>query len=297
MSVAESFPVEQEVADQRAGEQFQHLAPDSLLWKMSGDWRAAFFAGRVLIMQVAHPVVGAGVGEHSVYKTDPYGRLDRTTRSSMRLIYGGPDAHLEGERLRELHRDIKGVDDKGRRYSALHPESYLWVHATAFELGLVFHELFGTPLTADQTERLFQDWRTVGWTLGISEHHLPKTQGEFWDFWYSVLPKLEDNKVVQDLLWGETMPPPKVPEFLFRPLDNALGNRSRAIAALTLPEELRERIGLPALTAEEERKVRRLCNRMRVLGQRLPDKMLMVPMAAKAAKARTAEIERQRMSA
>ena len=79
---------------------------------------------RALLMQVAHPMVGAGVGEHSVYKTDPWGRLYRSLNSLMTQIYGSERAVAEGPRLQELHRGIKGVDAQGRRYSALNPEAY-----------------------------------------------------------------------------------------------------------------------------------------------------------------------------
>ena len=287
MTVADQVPV---VADRSEAQQFVTLGPDSIFWRISADWRGALLAGRVLIMQVAHPVVGAGVGEHSVYKTDPYGRLERTTRSTMRFIYGEEEAHAEGERLRQMHREIKGIDEKGRRYSALNPEAYLWVHATAFELGIVFHELFATPLTADQQEQLFQEWRTIGWRLGIPTHHIPNTQAEFWDFWYGVLPRLENNQVVQDLLWGSTAAPPKVPEFIFRPLSNSLSNSTRRLTAYSLPEEIRERIGLAPLTSKEERKVRRLLAGMRFLGDHLPPRLLSTPMAWTA---RTKAIARQ----
>jgi uncharacterized protein (DUF2236 family) len=275
-------------------EQFIPLESDGLFWRLAGDWRGGLLAARALLLQVAHPVVGAGVGEHSVYKTDPYGRLDRTTKSTLRLVYGGADGHAEGERLRRLHREIKGVDEHGRRYSALNPEAYLWVHATGFELGVVFHELFGTPLSPEAQERLFQEWRTVGWRLGIPSRHLPKTQAEFWEFWHGVVPKLENNRVVQDLLWESPPPPPKVPGFIFRAINDSVGRTSRGLAAWTLPEELRERIGLPRVTAREEQKLRRVCARMRFLGDRLPERMLVTPLARKA---QDAAVNRQELQA
>ena len=33
--------------------------------------------GRALLMQVAHPLVAAGVAEHSGYREDPWKRLER----------------------------------------------------------------------------------------------------------------------------------------------------------------------------------------------------------------------------
>lgn len=35
-------------------------------------------SGYALLLQVAHPTVGAGVAEHSNYAQDPFGRLIRT---------------------------------------------------------------------------------------------------------------------------------------------------------------------------------------------------------------------------
>lgn len=257
---------------------YRPLGPDSLFWQITGDWRAGLLAGRALVLQVAHPVVGAGVGEHSVYKTDPYGRLDRTVRSTLRLVYGGTDASEEGQRLRQMHRDIKGVDARGRRYSALHPEAYLWVHATGFEFALVFFEKFDQPLDPDRRETLFQEWRTMAWTLGIPDHHIPSTEADFWQFWNGVLPKLENNPVVQDLLYQAPKPPPHVPSLVHDAISGRVLATSRQLITWTLPSELQERFALPPLTPAEVRRMHRLAGTMRLAG-RLPQRLLFSPLA------------------
>src|SRR5437763_9032721 len=100
-------------------------------WKYFGDFRDALLAGQVLVLQVAHPVVAAGVRDHSGYRDDPWTRLMRTTASLSVYIYGGPvAARYEADRLRTLHRRFHGVDEAGRRYHALDPHAYAWVHAT-----------------------------------------------------------------------------------------------------------------------------------------------------------------------
>ncbi len=53
-------------------------------------------------------MVGAGVGEHSVYKTDPWGRLYRSLNSLMTQIYGSERAVAEGRRLQEVHTRHQG---------------------------------------------------------------------------------------------------------------------------------------------------------------------------------------------
>lgn len=259
------------------------LGPGSLFWRLTGDWRTMLIAGRSLVLQTAYPAVGAGVGEHSVYKTDPYGRLDRTVRSVMAQVYGGDQAAIEGQRLRELHREIKGVDAKGRRYSALNPDAYLWVHATAFEGFLVFLERFDRPATQEEVQQLFDEWRRLGLLLGIKDHHLPRTVEGFWQTWDRLIAKLEGNEVVQDLLYNPPMPPPglPVPQSVTRQLARPLLALRRELIAWTVPPQVREAIGLAAPTRSQQWRLEGIATLSRLAG-RLPDPLRYFPLARKA---------------
>ena len=55
------------------------LGPDSVSWRVLGD--ASVFVGgiRALVIQSAHAEVVAGVEDHSTYRSDPLGRLSRTS--------------------------------------------------------------------------------------------------------------------------------------------------------------------------------------------------------------------------
>jgi uncharacterized protein (DUF2236 family) len=258
------------------------LGPGTIFWRLTGDWRTMLLAGRALVMQTAYPAVGAGVGEHSVYKTDPYGRLDRTMRSVMAQVYGGEQAVEEGRRLREMHRDIKGVDAKGRRYSALNPDAYLWVHATAFAGFLVFLERFDRPASEAETQQLFDEWRRLGLVLGIPDRRLPRTVTEFWQTWDRLVANLEDNPVVQDLLHNAPTPPPGVPEPLVRAIALPVLALRRRLIAWTVPDPLREAIGLAPVTRAEEGLLRGIGVVSRVAGRVLPERLRYVPMARKA---------------
>lgn len=100
------------------------LGPDSLAWTHAGDNLQLLMAGTTLLLQVSHPVVGAGVGDHSVFKEDPWGRLKRTTEWGLRLMYGGEQGSPQaGRDLRELHRNIKGADAKGAQVFCAGPGS------------------------------------------------------------------------------------------------------------------------------------------------------------------------------
>ncbi|MFD6986541.1 oxygenase MpaB family protein, partial [Streptomyces sp. NPDC059956] len=110
--------------------------PGGVLWTIAGDVRALLMLPAAFTLQVAHPAIGAGVDEHSVFRTDPWGRGERSLRSVQLWVYGGADAAAEGRRVRRLHKEIQGTDTRGRRYHSLDPACYAWVHATGFPVYL-----------------------------------------------------------------------------------------------------------------------------------------------------------------
>jgi uncharacterized protein (DUF2236 family) len=199
---------------------------------------------RTLVLQVAHPMVGAAVAEHSVYKTDPYGRLWRTATSVIRQVFGGYRTAEEGQRLMQLHQDIKGVDGQGRRYSAMNPAAYVWVHASLFDAWRVFLRDYGPGLSRDQERQLFDEWRRVGLLIGCQDRLLPRDVPEFNAYFDEMLPTLENNEVVQDLLYSSVKAPPLVPQFLMDWASRPLLLLQRSFVAETLPSDLAERFGL-----------------------------------------------------
>src|SRR5437763_1763799 len=141
-------------------------------WKYFGDFRDALLAGQVLVLQVAHPVVAAGVRDHSDYTGDPWTRLMRTGASLSIYVYGGPaGARVEATRLRELHRTFTGVSD-GRRYSALDPGAYAWVHATLVKVPVDVQRFFGRPLRQSELDEYYAQMCDIGRLLGVRERDL-----------------------------------------------------------------------------------------------------------------------------
>jgi uncharacterized protein (DUF2236 family) len=126
------------------------------------------------MLQVAHPVVAAGVRDHSNYTEDPWTRLMRTAASLSIYIYGGPaGARFEAARLRELHRAFTGVDTEGRRYSALNPEAYAWVHATLVMVPVDTQRFYGRPMASAELAEYYAQMCDVGRMLGVREQDLP----------------------------------------------------------------------------------------------------------------------------
>ena len=67
-----------------------------------------------LLLQVAHPTVGAGVRDYSDFEQRPWNRLLRTIDYVSLLVYGGRDAIAAGRRLRDVHKRFRGVREDGR---------------------------------------------------------------------------------------------------------------------------------------------------------------------------------------
>src|SRR5918995_1201420 len=155
-----------------SGDEIAELVParGSILWDYGADARLLSTAGYALVLQVAHPTVAAGVREHSDYARDPWGRLLRTLDYGYVMTYGGPEAAATtGRRLREMHKQIKGTAPDGRRYHALEPEPYAWVHATLVDGIVTGHARFGRPLTPSQVEQLYREWLALGRGIGVRE--------------------------------------------------------------------------------------------------------------------------------
>ncbi|WP_063746692.1 oxygenase MpaB family protein [Catenuloplanes japonicus] len=241
----------------------------SVVWRYFGDSRNMLLGPPLLVLQVAHPVVGAGVLQHSNYRDEPWQRLIRTYLSLSTLIYGGRrGAARESARLRHMHEKIKGVDGQGRRYHALNPEAYLWVHATLVQGGVDSHRIFGRPLTDAQTAEYYAEMRQVGLLLGLREHHLPADWAGFRAYYDDrVLHRLEDNQAVWDVIDSVRRPKKPwrhVPDVVWRPLGAATGRLAFLVLAGALPQVMRDRLGL-SWSTDQERRLRRFARLVRIL--------------------------------
>ncbi|GFH38098.1 oxygenase MpaB family protein [Streptomyces pacificus] len=277
--------------DGRAGPDPPPPPPGGVLWTLVGDIRGLLMLPAALALQVAHPAVGAGVDEHSLFRADPWGRGERSLRSLQLWVYGGAAAAEEGRRLRRLHRGIEGTDSRGRRYRALTPEYYAWVHATGFPVHRHALRYLYRPVTEDQERRLYQEWLMVGRVLGIRDRDMPGTVEEFWPYYRGVLAgELEANAVVRDLVaTGSRLPPPVFGppplRLLLRlcwPLVLPGFLRLRRFLTIGLmPPDARAAIGLP-WTGGQERRLRRFGRIVRTVVPLLPERMRYLPQAREA---------------
>ena len=141
---------------------------------------------RAILLQLAHPLVAAGVAEHSSFRsggTSSIVRLHHTIRAMLALTFGdeaGREAALNG--IRAIHtrvhgvlRTTTGIYPAGTRYSAEDPNLVLWVHATLLEsIPLVYSRLI-RELTDRERDAYCADAASIAIELGARPGDVPRT--------------------------------------------------------------------------------------------------------------------------
>src|SRR6266571_1973557 len=86
------------------------FGPDSVAWRLHADPSMLVGAMRALLVQALEPRAMAGVVQHSDYKADPWGRLNRTIRFVLHTTYGDTrTAEAACAAVRRIHDRVHGV--------------------------------------------------------------------------------------------------------------------------------------------------------------------------------------------
>lgn len=145
------------------------FAADSAVVRVHAD--AAMFIGglRALLIQSIHPLAMAGVAEHSDYRADPWGRLQRTADFLAATTFGPADqAEQAVAMVNRIHERVKGTAPDGREYSARDPRLLLWVHATEVDSFLAAHDRYGErPLDPAGRDEYVAQMSRVASGLGV----------------------------------------------------------------------------------------------------------------------------------
>ena len=162
------------------------FAEDRVIRRVHSD--ASMFVGglRALLLQSLHPLAMAGVANHSDYRADPWGRLQRTADFLASTTFGPATLAEESiARVRQVHRRVRGVAPDGRAYSAGDPHLLRWVHICEVDSFLAAYHRYGAaPLSDDEADEYVADMARVATALGVN--HPPVTvaqlRAEFRDF-------------------------------------------------------------------------------------------------------------------
>lgn len=157
------------------------LGRDSVTYRLTLEPLSVLAGGpRALLLQVSHAVVGAGVADHSDYRTNPWNRLLRTLQAMTQLSLG-TDEHSRAvtRMLRRSHATINGELPDGTPYRALDADNMRWVWATLLDTLVAVHETFLRPLSADELEQLYDEWLLIAEGCGVPPASCPATYEAF----------------------------------------------------------------------------------------------------------------------
>src|SRR5471030_2530201 len=87
------------------------VSPDSVSWRVFKNPIALFVGGvAAVVMELAEPSIRAGIWEHSSFRRDPVGRLQRTGLAAMTTVFG-PRSVAESmiARVVRMHSTVMGT--------------------------------------------------------------------------------------------------------------------------------------------------------------------------------------------
>ncbi|WP_405365619.1 oxygenase MpaB family protein [Kitasatospora sp. NBC_00039] len=216
------------------------------------EWRIALVAWRLLVLQASHPVVSAGMTEHSTYRGHPWRRVEHTMGSGQRLFQADEEAlHREVGRLDRAHRRIRGTAPGGRPYDAEDPATRAWVLLTLFESVFTMRELSGDPYAADELEAVYGEFTATIAAFRLPEGSLPRTAAELPGYFRTMLrEQLEFTDQARHLLYEmlNEAPCPRRLHWLgpvgWRLLRAVAARVVTTLTLADLPAVYRERFGL-----------------------------------------------------
>jgi uncharacterized protein (DUF2236 family) len=237
---------------------------------------------RAILLQLAHPLVAAGVADHSSFRKGPgiaARRLHETVRAMLNLTFGDAAAHAQTiASIRAIHRRVNGTlrasvgpFAAGTPYTAEDPDLVLWVHATLIESVLDVHDRVVAPLSPAERDTYCAEAAWVALELGARPADVPRT-------WAALLEYLDatsrsgaivvgpDAKAVADSVLTPPLP------LLTWPA----GRLVRRVTLGLLPADLRAQYGY-TWTAEDERRFAAALRRVRRLRRLTPTRLALWP--------------------
>ena len=171
------------------------FGPGSITWRVNREGSLLIGGGAAAILQVAHPLVAAGVGEHSNYRTDPWGRLYRTLDITTKITFGStPTAQKAARAIQMAHKRVNGELpwDAGRfpagtPYDANDPDLQMWVHATLVATSLAVYTRWIGKLTVAEQRLFYEEQKKAGEMFGVPIEMQPPTLADFYDYYDDML--------------------------------------------------------------------------------------------------------------
>jgi uncharacterized protein (DUF2236 family) len=220
------------------------LPRDAVARRLNRELFLALSSTAAVMLQIAHPLVAAGVHEHSDFRRDPFGRFRRTANTSLDAVFGTTQrARRALRRIDARHVAVRGTAEGGRHYRAQDPELLLWVQTTLVLTSLRWYELVAGRLPPSDRQRYWEEGKVFARELGVPDALFPPTIDELERYerdmlGATVVPNTTSRLVARSVLHPFAV----LPDAAYWPTD--------VITAGLLPRSLREAFGLRWGTAE-----------------------------------------------
>jgi uncharacterized protein (DUF2236 family) len=193
------------------------FGPKSITWKVNREAATLLGGGAAILMQIAHPLVAAGVADHSNFRGRPLDRLRRTLELTLAIVFSDAASALAAVRqIERVHARVRGVLREqvgpfaaGTKYSANQPELLFWVHATLVDTGLRVYERLVGRLGAAEKRRYYEESKTTARLFGIPESLIPATWADFGGYMHQMLsgPQLAVGAAAREVAASILRPP------------------------------------------------------------------------------------------
>ena len=171
------------------------MSPDGIYWRVNRESFLLLGGGAALLLQLAHPLVAAGVADHSGFREQPVRRLYRTIRTMQDIVYEDMNTALAAARqVQRVHAAVRGTLKEGTPrfpvgtpYRANDPALLLWVHGTLLATALTTYEQFLPPLNREEKNAFYRESRAVARVLGLSDADMPADYQAFHDYFQEMV--------------------------------------------------------------------------------------------------------------
>lgn len=254
------------------------LAVDSVARRINRESFLLLGGTAALLMQVAHPLVAAGVDQHSDFRRSPVRRLVRTVDTTLAIVYGERAAAQSAlKRIGRSHAPVRGQAEDGRAYRARDPQLLLWVQTTLVLTSVRWYEAIMGRLSDAERDAYWAEGKFFASELGVPEHLFPTTYADLERYEAEmlrteVIPNATATAVARDVV----RPYGWLPKTLYWPTD--------ALSAALLPASLRDAFGL-RYGAPQRLFYRAVIVTVRALRALLPEWLTVVPQARRFEKA------------
>jgi uncharacterized protein (DUF2236 family) len=251
-------------------------APGGITWTIAGERMALLAWPRAILLQLAHPLVAAGVAQHSGFRASawaPFERLHATVGAMRELTFGTDEVaartvrRIQGvhDRVNGTLREAAGPHPAGARYSAHDPALLLWVHATLVDSHVRILEPILRPFTPEERDRYCREAAPFAVVLGAAPDAVPRTWRALQDY---MAAELASGRVTVGADARGLAPD------ILRPvwprLGGALYARAELVTIGSLPPAIRDAYGFPWDDGRERRRARVLAA-LRAIRAATPD--------------------------